>query len=103
MVLRRICVQTMRLIQRLSDWVNRNSGVLKLAGDVTFRLNRTDKPAAHLLIKGAKEAELILWESGEMEVWVYPMSYEEHHRIGDADALERILSDFLDRVGRSGR
>lgn len=92
----------MSLTQRLSQWVHENMGRLETAGTVTLRLSdpNIDKPSAHLIVKGSREAELILWDSGEIEVWVEPMPYEEHHEIDDPAALETILVAFLDRLSR---
>lgn len=92
----------MSLTQHLSQWVDENLGLLEAAGAVTLRMSDPDidKPSAHLLVKGSREAELILWDSGEMEVWVDPMPNEEHHEIDDPAELVPILSAFIDRLTR---
>lgn len=90
----------MSLTQRVSQWVDDNLGRLEATGAVTLRLSDPDveKPSAHLLVKGSREGELILWDSGELEVWVDPMPVEEHHEIDDPAALAPILAAFLDRL-----
>ena len=98
----RVGVQTMSLTQGLSRWVDDNLGRLEASGAVTLCLSDpdADKPSAHLLVRGSREGELILWDSGEVEVWVDPMSVEEHHEIDDPAALAPVLADFLDRLTR---
>jgi hypothetical protein len=90
----------MSLTQRLSQWVVDNRARLDAAGAVTLRLSDPDidKPSAHLHIQGSREAELILWDSGEVETWIEPMPNEEHNEIDNPDALEPFLLNFVDRL-----
>ena len=92
----------MSLTQRLSQWVDNNQGRLEEIGAVALRLSDpdVDKPSAHLLVRGSREGELILWDSGEVEVWVDLMSVEEQHEIDDPADLAPVLADFLDRLTR---
>lgn len=90
----------MSLTQRLAQWVDDNLGRLEASGVVTLRVSApdVDKPSAHLLVRGSREGELIMWDSGELELWVDPMSVEEHHEIDDPADLLPVLVDFLDRL-----
>lgn len=93
----------MSLTQRMADWVGANDARLRKLGPVTFR--RSDgvraKPSAHLVVQaGSRLAEMIVWDSGEVEVsYGSPdESHDEHHEVDDPAELDRLLEQLLDRA-----
>lgn len=93
----------MSLSQRMADWVEANTDRLRRLGPVTLR--RSDealsKPSAHLVVSaGDRLLELIVWDSGEVELtYGTPEDpHDEHREVDDPEELDRLLDELVRRA-----
>lgn len=90
----------MTYLDYLDGWVAEQRPVLESLGDVVYRrsdLNRPNPSAHLLLVYGAADVELLVWESGEAEFNYGPADAPvyEHHEIVSAPDLDVLLARFL--------
>lgn len=93
----------MSLSQRMADWVDANGARLRELGPVTFRRSDEEraKPSAHLVVHaGSRLAEMIVWDSGEVELTYGTPDepHDEHHEVDDPAELDRLLEQLVDRA-----
>lgn len=95
----------MSLTERMARWVEENGTRLASHGTVRFRNSEAaqDKPWAHLVLsKGERFDEMIVWDSGEIEVsyGTAGRSRDEHHEVDDPAALDALLEQLVRGFGR---
>lgn len=93
----------MSLSQRMAEWVEANSGRLQVLGLVTFRRSDEEraKPSAHLVVSaGGRVSEMIVWDSGEVELTYGTPDdpCDEHHEVDDPAELDRLLEQLIQRT-----
>ena len=101
----RVGVDEMSLTERLARWVEANRAQLAPTWTVMFRDCEVshDKPCAHLVLsRGDRFDEMIVWDSGDVEVsyGTADRPHDEHHEVDDPSALDALLEDLVRRVGQ---
>lgn len=90
----------MSLTERMIQWVEANSDRLQRIGPVTVRRSSeaVPKPSAQLVVSApARLCEVIVWDSGEVELTYGTLDdpRDDHHEINDPAELDRVLDQLL--------
>ena len=94
----------MSLTDRMAAWVESNRERLEGIGEIQFRRSELDrpKPSAHLVLASpTRLAEVIVWDSGEVELshGAAGNFLDEHHEVDDPAELDVLLERLLVRLG----
>jgi hypothetical protein len=89
----------MSLTEKVASWVADNSGLLSQFDDVILRRFGvdSDKPSVHLLLElGPRIAEILVWDSGEIEIirGTPGDHHDEHREIEDPNDVYGILEEL---------
>jgi hypothetical protein len=93
----------MSLTDRMAAWVHANGERLNAVSEVRFRRSDQERPnpSAHLVLTAdSRVAEMIVWDSGEVELLCgTPADHQdEHHEVDDPAALEALLERMAQTI-----
>ncbi len=93
----------MSLTRRMADWVEVNKTRLRNLDHAAFRVSKDDrdKPSAHLLLQHDERfGEVIVWDSGEVELsfGTANATQDEHHEVDNPAELDELLANLVGRV-----
>jgi hypothetical protein len=87
----------------MTEWVEANNARFKYLDRVLFRESKDDreKPSAHLVLEhGERFVDLIVWDSGEVELSFGTANEprDEHHDVDSFSELDELLTKLVEMV-----